>query len=212
MTVLLVDKDYSEEWYNAALAAKTVGMDIETSGLDKNNDRIATVQMYVPNMGTIMVRHLNQPMVLLRLLEDKRIRKIFHHAPFDLSFLMRDYNVFPENIADTKIAAKFLDPKRTRYLHPDTLRGSHSLIALIHHYFNYKLNKALATSDWFLPVLSSEQLKYAADDVVYLPELLSIMEKEISKQKQIKLARKAMNNIPTHVLLQLKNFSDIYGY
>lgn len=210
--VTLVDKDYPVEWYEAALVAKTVGMDIETSGLDKVKDRIATVQMHVPQMGTIMVRNMEHPEVLLRLLEDKKIRKVFHHAPFDLSFLMRDYTVYPENIADTKIAAKFLDPRRERYLHPDTNKGSHSLASLVWYYFRDRLDKTLAVSNWFAHELSADQLLYAAKDVVYLPEMLMVMEKEISKNRQIKLARKTMNNIPTHVLLQLKNYDRIYEY
>jgi ribonuclease D len=212
MTVLLIDRDYPEEWYQAAKAAKIVGMDIETSGLNKERDRVATVQMYVPNMGTIMVRNMEQPMVLLRLLEDKTIRKVFHHAPFDLSFLMRDHIVYPESIADTKIAARFIDPKRTRFIDPITNRGSHSLRALVFYYYKEVLDKTLAISDWFAPLLSSEQVTYAAKDVEFLPEMLQIMEKEISAMRQIKAARKLMNGVPTYVMMQMGKYSGIYEW
>lgn len=210
--VTLVEKDIPELWYSLALSANIVGMDIETSGLDKLKDKIATVQMYVPNIGTVMVRRMEQPMVLLRLLENKKIRKVFHHAPFDLSFLMRDYTVYPENIADTKIAAKLLDPRREKYLHPDTNKGSHALVSLVWHYYKDHLNKTLAVSDWFAETLSPEQLEYAAKDVIYLPDMISVMEREMGQRKQVKLARKAMNNVPTYVLLQMKQIADIYGY
>ena len=210
--ITLVDRDYPDEWLLAAKDAKIVGMDIETSGLDKANDRIATVQMFVPGKGTVMVRNMEQPMNLLRLLESSKIRKVFHHAPFDLSFLMRDYNVYPESIVDTKIAAKFLDPNRTRYIHPDKLTGSHALIALVWYYYKDRLDKSIAVSDWFAETLSPEQLTYAAKDVIYLPDMFLRMEKEIAGNKQLKLSRKTMNNLPTYVLLQLKKYNGIYEY
>lgn len=210
--VTLLEGDYTQEWYDAAKTDKIVGMDIETSGLDINTDRIATVQMFVPNKGTVMVRKLHNPLVILRLLEDPKIRKVFHHAPFDLSFIMRDFNVYPENIADTKIAAKFVDPKRQRFIHPDTNKGSHSLISLVWYFFRERLDKSLAISNWFSDTLSPAQLAYAAKDVIYLPTMLDLMEKEIKRNKEIKCAQKTMNNIPTHVLLQLKKYNDIYSY
>jgi len=213
MAVFLCEEDYPIEWLHGAVAAKIVGMDIETSGLDRVRDKIATIQMFVPNMGTIMLRKQStNPTVLLKLLEHKQITKIFHHAPFDLGFLMRDYKVFPEKIADTKVAAKILDPRRISYIHPDTHKGSHALLSLVFHYFGEKLDKTLAVSDWFANDLSEEQLTYAAKDVEYLPALLYNLERALAKQGKVKLARKAMNNIPTKIALELNGMPDIYDY
>lgn len=212
MSVLLVNEDFPGDWVDAATAACVVGMDIETNGLDKTKHKIATVQMFVPGKGTVMVRNLREPIAMLHILQNRHIKKIFHHAPFDLGFLMYNYTCYPENIACTKVAAKILDPKKNMFFHPETGKGSHALIALVDHFFNEKLDKSLAISDWFAPELSPEQLDYAAKDVEYLPELLRLLELKLSKVRKVRLARNTMKNIPTHIMLQLKNYDDIYGY
>jgi len=212
MTVEMVKGDIPATWYDAAIAARIVGMDIETSGLSLQTDRIATVQLYVPNMGTIMVRDFANPDYLVALLESPHATKIFHHAPFDLGFLVRDFNIWPDRIADTKVAAKILDPKRQKYIHPQTSKGSHSLQSLVWYYFEFMMDKTLAVSNWFEPELSPAQVEYAAKDVEYLPELLRKIELELSEAGLLHLARKAMAHIPTEVILQAKNYKDVYSY
>lgn len=210
--VTLLDGDITPEWFDGALAAQKIGVDIETSGLNKNTDRIATVQIYVPDMGTVMVRKLYSPEYLVKLLEANDVIKIFHHAPFDLGFLMRDYDLAPKRIADTKIAAKILDPKKQLFIHPETNKGSHALISLVWYYFEFKLDKALAVSNWFAEELSPAQLEYAAKDVEYLPDLLRRLELGLSKKGELRLARDAYKHIPTKVALELKNYEGVYEY
>lgn len=210
--VTLINGDIPVKWFNAARAARIVGMDIETSGLDKKADRIATIQMYVPDIGTVMVRNMENPTRLLKLLEDSSTTKIFHHAPFDLGFLMRDYLVMPVSIADTKVAAKVLDPKKRQFMHPTTNRGSHALISLVWYYFEDTLDKSLAVSDWFAPELSEAQLTYAAKDVEYLPGLLARLENELSNKGDLELARNAYKHIPVKIELERKNLDDVYEY
>lgn len=200
------------EWLESALAARIIGVDIETSGLSLERDVIATVQIFIPQKGTIMVRRLQNPTNIIHLIETANTTKIFHHAPFDLGFLVRDYGMWPQRIADTKVAAKILDPKRTRFIHPDTQKGSHSLLSLVWHYFEFKMDKTLAVSDWFQEVLSEEQIAYAAKDVEYLPALLQRLEQELAAQGNLALARSAMAALPTDVMLRIKNFNNIYGY
>ncbi len=208
----MVEGDISDEWLFNALASPVVGMDIETSGLNKSTDRIATVQMYVPDKGTVMVRKMSGMYNVIKLLEDKNTRKIFHFGTFDLAFLMRDYNVYPANIADTHIAAKLLDPKKRVYKHPETLKGSHSLIALVHYYIGEILDKKIAVSNWFAEDLTPAQIDYAAKDVIYLPLILKKMETELSKLGLLRLARKTMRHVPTDIMLQLKNYESLYIY
>lgn len=210
--VKMVEGDFPTEWVHGARAASRVGMDIETSGLSPISDRIATIQMYVPGMGTIMIRKLNNPVNLLILMQDRLTTKIFHHAPFDLGFLQRNYDVLPAGIACTKVAAKLTDPQRLRYFDPDTNKGSHSLKALVWTMFQDKLDKSLATSDWFADTLDEKQLAYAAKDVEYLPEILRRLELDLSKLRLLRQYRKASNYIPVKIDLEIKKFDNIYGY
>lgn len=210
--VEMVNGDYPIEWIHGARASRTVGMDIETSGLSPTVDRIATVQMYVPGMGTIMVRDMTHPINLLRLLEDRQTTKIFHHAPFDLSFIQRKFEVTPRNIACTKVAAKLTDPQKLKYFDPDTNKGSHSLKSLVYTMFGEKLDKTLAVSNWFAEDLTEAQLIYAAKDVEYLPEILRLLQLDLSRLRLLTVYRKASNYIPTKIELEIKKFANIYDY
>lgn len=212
MSVELVNGDINQDWYEHAVAARIVGVDIETSGLSLSSDKIATIQIFVQGKGTVMVRNMEQPFNTMRLLENRQILKIFHHAPFDLGFLVRDYDVFPENIADTKVAAKILDPRKTQFIHPTTGKGSHALMSLVHHYFGFMMDKSLAVSDWFSPNLTAEQVDYAAKDVEYLPELLRKLEVELAKKRKVKFTREAMNATALRTILKVKGMEDLYDY
>jgi ribonuclease D len=212
LPVMMLEGDLDAEWLHAAKASRCVGVDIETSGLDKYTNKIATVQIYVPNKGTIMVRNFTSIWNIQDLLEDGSTTKIFHHAPFDLGFLMHHYPMLPKNIADTKVAAKILDPRKRLFIHPQTNKGSHSLQTLVWHYFEDMLDKSLAVSNWFDPNLSPAQVEYAAKDVIYLPRLLRRLEQELSKMGDLMLARAAYKHIPTKVALELKNIDSVYEY
>ena len=194
--MMIVDGDIPQYWLTGY--EKVFALDIETSGLDRNHDRIACVQVHNPVRGTIIVRRLTEsPTELIRLLESTQ-RKIFHHAPFDLGFLLRDYpNMAVQNIADTKIAAGILDPTKKRF-------GSHSLKYLVKHYFNYDMDKTLAVSNWFAETLSPKQVDYAIKDVEFLPRLLSRLEQAIRRKGLYGDLQRAYQHIPTSVLLSLK--------
>jgi len=210
--VEMVEGDLPLEWTHWARASGKIGVDIETSGLSPVTDRIATVQMFVPTMGTIMIRKLQDPINLLRLLEDRQTVKIFHHAPFDLGFLQRGYSVVPRSIACTLVAAKMSDPMKQKYFDPDTNKGSHSLKSIVWTLFQEKLDKRLAVSDWFAEELSPAQLDYAAKDVEYLPEILRRLEVDLAKLRLLTLFRKTSNYIPTKIELEIKKIDSIYDH
>jgi len=209
--ITLVDNDLPREWLLWARKIGMVGLDIETSGLDIATDRLATVQIYVPVYGSVMIRNFYEtPVNLIALMEDN-VTKIIHHAPFDLSFLMRDFPIMmPKAIADTKLAAKILDPRKELFIDA-TGKGSHSLKVLIKHVFNIELDKTHAVSDWF-GELSPAQLAYAENDVKYLPELLAWFMQRLSN-RDIDTLLHIFDYLPTHVMLKLKyGQNDIFGY
>src|SRR2546426_7683042 len=92
-------------------ASGMVAWDIETSGLDWRIDRIGTCQVYSPNLPVAIVKIRDKiPARLGSVLEDHAVRKVFHHAMFDLRFMTHYWGTAPRNIACTKIASKLLDP------------------------------------------------------------------------------------------------------
>ncbi len=217
--VQIVNGDIPDSALSASLRVKTVGMDIETSKLPmvngkliKEDGKIAMVQLYVPDYGTVMVRNLSgYPTNLAQLLESDRVAKIFHYGSFDLYFLIRDLPfVFPTNIADTKIAASFYDPRKTFFTDKNGI-GSHRLNVMVETVFGYEMDKSLSVSDWFATELTPAQLEYAAKDVEYLPDLLAYMEQRI-KPSYIPDLLAAYQFLPHKVMIELKVGRDVFAY
>ena len=154
-------------------------------------------------LGIIKVKKNKKPPNLSAILGDPTIQKIFHHAMFDLRFLCYHWRLSAQNIACTKIAAKLLDPEKTQ---------GHTLAALVHRYLGVTLDKGSRQSDWLTWGLSPEQLKYAGEDVKYLPDLLEKLLVELDKNNRRDLARRCFAHIPTQVELEIQGFRDIYAY
>lgn len=91
--------------------------------------------------------------------------KIFHDAREDLSILLREVAKSglvcrPANVFDTRLAAGFAG-----------LSATASLKSLLKELFDIRLPKTETRSNWILRPLRDEQIRYAADDVIYLPRL-----------------------------------------
>jgi ribonuclease D len=187
----------------AACASHCIACDIETSGLDWRNDRIATCQIYVPNHAVALVRFDGgRPTNLIGLLEDPAVAKIFHHAMFDLRFLVNKYDCDPANIKCTKVASKLLRKGE----------HSHSLTELVKRYFQVVIDKGQQKSDWFRPDLTPTQIKYAAADVLFLPALLDVLLGELETMRLREYAERCFAHIPTQVWLEVRGYTGIYEY
>jgi len=196
--------DIPQDALDLILKSPAVAWDIETSGLDWKSERIATCQLCVSSSHVFLVQ-INEglPDRLKTLLSDNSVKKIFHHAMFDLKFMCHHWIVDPRNIACTKVAAKLLHPKD---------RGLQSLKGLIKHYFGVNISKKERTSDWFARTLTDEQIAYAANDVIYLEKLLTKLEKELESRNLLEVARSCFEYIPTRVKLEVLGYDDVYKY
>ena len=96
--------------------------------------------------------------VLVPLLADRGIVKLFHAGGQDLEILYREVGMLPEPIFDTQVAAALLG-------HTQQIGYG----ALVHSVCGVNLKKVDSYTDWSRRPLSDSQLEYAADDVVYLP-------------------------------------------
>lgn len=95
-------------------------------------------------------------------------RKILHSCSEDLPILRRATGVPLTPLFDTQIAAAFAG------LGPALSYG-----ALILALFDVPLAKGETRTDWLRRPLSPEQLRYAADDVDYLPEAAAELERRL---------------------------------
>lgn len=101
---------------------------------------------------------------LARPLTDPGIVKIFHACKQDMEILLRECDVLPAPVFDTQIAATLLGKSQQA-----------SYATLVYNYCGVELSKKDSFTDWSRRPLSASQMQYAADDVLYLPEIHSKM-------------------------------------
>ncbi len=100
------------------------------------------------------------------------ICKVFHAAEYDIFVLKRDCGFRFQNLFDTMISAQLLG-------YP-----SLGLASLAKRHFGVDLPKDEQRSDWSQRPLTSQQMHYAAADVLYLVPLFEKIRKELKKAKR----------------------------
>lgn len=112
--------------------------------------------------------------------ENKQVLKIVHSGGEDLRILQR-LGYKPKNLFDTQVAAQFLGHEKT------------SLGNVLQNVLDIELDKKQQDSNWVKRPLSPEQLKYAANDVLFLDELktnlLAALKGEILEWFQAEMAQ-----------------------
>ena len=157
--LVVVRGDLPDNLAQALRKCPRVGWDIETSGLDWRSARIGTCQLFSESVGTVVVGidPCVRPALLMSLLETASVPKGFHHAPFDLRFMIHAWDVRPRSIRCTKVASKLLAPQAPSEYH--------SLQSLLLRHLKVHVSKgAVRTSDWSAAKLSAEQVEYAVED------------------------------------------------
>jgi len=180
-----------------------VGWDIETTGLEWQKAAICTSQLSI-GAEKIVVIQTNEcrPEHLCRLLSNNQVRKVFHHATFDLRFMAYKWEANACNVACTKIASKLLNPNS----------NDHSLKFLLRDHLGIHIDKNERMSNWLSDELTAEQVSYAARDVMYLIPLLRELEEQLVAKKLLALTRACFAHIPTRVQLDIQRYGDVYEY
>lgn len=196
--------DLSTEQYETICQDGCVAIDTETTGLDFKKDNLCTIQLCSQNFMAIILYDVNNTYTNLSLLlSNENIKKIFHNAVFDISFLMKNLKLKKaKNIICTKISSKLVNG----------LNHNNSLKPLLKEYLDIQISKEYQQSDWSVKQLSQEQVKYAINDVLYLERLWNVFEKKLEETEQIEIAYKIFEFIPTFVLLQIRNIDNIFVY
>ena len=178
----------------------TIAVDGEFMCLNFNRDPLCLLQISSGNMDAHIVQ-LNRENYkapnLIKLLNNKNIRKIFHFARADLTFIKYYLKIELSNIEDTKIKSKLAR----------SYSDKHGLKDLIKEFINIDVSKQLQSSD-FGGKLTPAQLKYCANDVVYLHKINEELNKILIREKRMKLYEDCIKFINTRVNLDLASFKD----
>ena len=101
------------------------------------------------------------------------------------------------NILDTKIASKLAR----------SYSDNHSLKTLIKEFINIDISKQFQNSD-FGGELTPAQLKYCANDVIYLHKIHNELIKILERENRIELYKNCLKFLKTRVDLDLALFKD----
>tara|TARA_B100000787_G_scaffold88030_1_gene65016 strand:+ start:386 stop:997 length:612 start_codon:yes stop_codon:yes gene_type:complete len=177
-----------------------LAIDGEFMGLKVGRDPLCLIQISSGNSDAHIVQldrsTYNAPN-LIKILADENITKIFHYGRADLAHIKYYLKVDTKNILDTKIASKLAR----------SYSDSHSLKTLIKEFINIDISKQFQSSD-FGGELTSAQLKYCANDVVYLHQIHEKLTSILEREKRIILYHDCLNFLKTRVDLDLALFKD----
>ena len=178
----------------------TIAVDGEFMGLNVNRDPLCLLQVSSGNMDAHIVqlnRETYKAPNLIKLLNNKNITKIFHYARADLTFIKHYLKIEISNIQDTKIKSRLAR----------SYSDKHGLKDLIKEFINIDVSKQLQSSD-FGGNLTPAQLKYCANDVIYLHKINEELNKILIREKRMKLYEDCIKFINTRVNLDLASFKD----
>ena len=183
----------------------TIAVDCEMGGLNIKRDPLCLVQISAGNSDAHIIqldRSNYKAPNLFKILEDIKVKKIFHFARADLAFISYHLKINVQNINCTKIKSKLAR----------TYTDRHGLKDLIKEFLGIDVSKQHQTSD-FGGELSQAQLKYCANDVIYLHKINDALDKILIRENRMKLYEDTIKFIQTRVDLDLASFKeDIWSH
>ena len=183
----------------------TIAVDGEFMGLNVRRDPLCLIQISSGNSDAHIIqfdRSKYHAPNLIKLLTDKKIKKIFHYARSDLAHIKYYLKTEVTNVECTKIQSKIAR----------TFSDNHSLKTLIKEFINIDISKQFQTTD-FGGELSQGQLKYCANDVIYLHKINEELNKILRRENRIELYQECLKFLKTRVDLDLASFKeDIWAH
>ena len=190
--------------------SKSIAIDTETMGLKTYRDRLCLVQISQGDGKAHIIQILSNAEKnkshknLINLLKNKNIEKIFHYARFDLAALEHYFGIVKGPVWCTKIASKLAR----------TYSDRHGLSDLCKELLEIEIPKNQQSSNWGNKLLSSEQKKYAANDVLHLHKIKKELTIILKQEERLNLAKDVFKFLQTRVTLDLEGFEslDIFSH
>ena len=178
-----------------------VAVDTETMGLNPARDRLCAMQLSAGDGNAHIVqfsdRKFDAPN-LKKLMTNAEVTKIFHFARFDLAAIKTWLGVTTAPVYCTKIASKL-----TR-----TYTDRHGLRDLVKELAGGEISKQQQTSDWGAENFTEAQLSYAANDVLYLHVLKTVLDDFLIRENRVEPAQACFDFLPTRADLDMAGWRD----
>ena len=180
-----------------------IAVDGEFMGLNVRRDPLCLIQISSGNSDAHIVqfdRDNYKAPNLVKVLSDEKITKIFHYGRADMAHIKYYLKTNTNNILDTKIASRLAR----------SYADNHSLKTLIKEFVGIDISKQFQNSD-FGGDLTPAQLKYCANDVIYLHKIHQELKKILERENRIKLYNDCLKFLQTRVDLDLAFLEMIFG-
>ena len=182
-----------------------IAIDCEFTGLNIERDRLCLIQISSGKNDAHIIQ-LNKDNYdapnLKKILSNENINKLFHFARADLLFIKKYLEIDIKNVNCTKIMSKLAR----------SYSDKHGLKDLIKEFLGVDISKQLQTS-YFGGELSDKQLKYCAQDVIYLHKIYDSLKKILERENRLKLYENTIKFISTRVDLDFASFrEDIWSH
>tara|TARA_B100000686_G_scaffold329341_1_gene390391 strand:+ start:43 stop:654 length:612 start_codon:yes stop_codon:yes gene_type:complete len=178
----------------------SVAVDGEFLGLNVKRDALCVIQVSSGNSDAHIIQ-LNRKTYhapnLIKLLSNNKIEKIFHFARADMAFIKHYLKINVENVQCTKLQSRLAR----------TFSDRHGLKDLIKEIAGIEISKQQQSSD-FGGELTQAQLRYCANDVIYLHKINKALNKILVRENRIDLYNNCIKFLHTRVDLDLALFKD----
>ena len=177
-----------------------IAVDGEFMGLNVRRDPLCLIQISSGKNDAHIIqldRSNYKAPNLSDVLANDKVTKIFHYGRADIAHIKYYLKIKTNNILDTKIASKLAR----------SYSDNHSLKTLIKEFINIDISKQFQSSD-FGGELSDAQLKYCANDVIYLHRIHDELIKILKREKRVDLYNECLKFLNTRVDLDLALFKD----
>ncbi len=182
------------------LSNNVLAIDGEFMGLNVRRDPLCLIQISTGNNDAHIIqldRSNYQAPNLVKIFANEKITKIFHYGRADIAHIKYYLKTDTNNILDTKIASKLAR----------SYSDSHSLKTLIKEFVNVDISKQFQNSD-FGGDLTPAQMKYCANDVIYLHKIHEELNKILIRENRINLYNDCLKFVKTRIDLDLALFKD----
>lgn len=177
---------------------EVISIDTEAMGLNSDRDRLCLVQILIGS--SVYMVHFPKPDYnapnLKKLLNNKKIKKIFHFARFDMGIIYRYLGIMLENVVCTRILSKIAR----------TYSDKHGLKEVCRELLKKEINKGEQSSHWGSDKLTESQKNYAANDVIFLPRLFEELKKICDKENRFIIADKMFKMLPDIIFIDCNKF------
>ena len=179
-----------------------IAIDTETMGLNPSRDRLCLIQISCGDGDAHLIQISSDQKIaknICSLLENPEILKIFHFGRFDIAVLFKQFNVLCESVYCTKIASKLVR----------TYTDKHGLKNLINELLELDISKQQQSSYWGSKELTTDQINYAASDVLHLHKIKTILDVRLKTEGRVEIADKCFKFLPSRAQLDIFGWPDI---